>query len=87
MAGAKTISTLEDAFILTHHKLLKLKKYEGLVYNDEHAIAEINKITDTSTNTKAGNRPKTPGKDVKIKASKIMPSGATAGSVENLATQ
>ena len=47
VAGTKTINTLADTCRLAHHNLLKLKKYEGLVYHDEHAIAEINQITDT----------------------------------------
>ena len=59
VAGAKTINTLADAFKLAYHSSLKLKKYDGLLYNDEHAIAEINQITDTLTDTNVGNRPKT----------------------------
>ena len=35
VAGVKCINTLADAFILAHHSLLKLKKYEGLVHNEE----------------------------------------------------
>ena len=40
----KTINTLADAFRLAHHSLLKLKKYEGVVYNEDQTIAEINEI-------------------------------------------
>ena len=32
----------------THHSLLNLKKYEGLVYNGEQVIGEINQIVDIS---------------------------------------
>ena len=35
---------------LAHHSLLKLKKYEGLVHHDKHSMAEINEITDLTTN-------------------------------------
>ena len=52
-----------DAYRLANHNLLKSKKYGGLVYHDEHAIAGINQITDKMTNTKIGNRPKIPDKD------------------------
>ena len=40
------------------------------MYNDEFAIAEINQITDTLTNTKVGNRPKTPDMDLQSKTTK-----------------
>ena len=39
---------LTNTFKLAHHSLLKLKKYKGLVYNDEHEVAEISQIIDTS---------------------------------------
>ena len=42
VAGAKTLNTLADAFKLAHYSLLKLKRYEGLVYNEDQTIAEIN---------------------------------------------
>ena len=45
VASAKVINTQADAFKLVHHSLLKLKKYEGLVYKEEQ---EINQIVDTS---------------------------------------
>ena len=70
VAGAKTISTLADSFKLAHHSLLKFKKYEGLVYNDKHAIAEINQITETLTNINVGNRPKPPEKALQNKTNK-----------------
>ena len=44
---------------LAHHSLLKLKKYERLVYNDNQTIAEINEITDSTSNMKINNQPKT----------------------------
>ena len=34
----KVINTLADTFKLNYHVLLKLKKYEGLVYNEEQEI-------------------------------------------------
>ena len=48
VVGAKTINVLVDTFKLPHHSLLKLKTYKGLVYSDEHEIAEINQIIDIS---------------------------------------
>ena len=48
----KLIGTLADAFRLAHHSLLKLKKYEGLLYHNKHTIDEISEITDSTTNTK-----------------------------------
>ena len=36
VAGAKNINTLLDAFKSARMNLLKLKKYEGLVFDDEH---------------------------------------------------
>ena len=70
VADTKTINILPDAFRLAHHILLQLKKYEGLMYHDKHAIAEINQITDTMTNTKVGNRSKTPDKYSQNKTNK-----------------
>ena len=70
VAGAKTISTLVDAFTLAHHSLLKLKKYEGFVYQNEDTIAEINRITHTMTKTKVNYRPKTPDRDLQNKTNK-----------------
>ena len=78
VAGTKPINTVADAFRLAHHSPLKLKKYEGLVYNDKHTIAEINQMTDTLTNTKVGNRQNTAGKDLQNKANKTTPFGAVA---------
>ena len=40
---------------LAHHSLLKLKKYKGLVYNEDEKIAEIDKITDSTSNMKVNN--------------------------------
>ena len=48
VAGAKTLNTLADTFRLAHHSLIKLKKYEGMVYNEDPAIAEINEIADST---------------------------------------
>ena len=63
VAGTKTINTLADAFRLAHHSLLKLKKYEGLVYSEDQPIAEFNEITDSASNMKVNNQPKTSDKD------------------------
>ena len=76
-----------DTFKLTHHNLLKLKKYEGLVYNDDHAIAEINYITDTLTSINMGNKSKTPDKDLQNKTKKVTSSVETVGNIVSLATQ
>ena len=48
IAGAKRINTLADTFTLAHQSLLKWKKYERLIYNNECEVAEINQITNTS---------------------------------------
>ena len=47
VAGAKNINTLLDAFKSAQMNLLKLKKYEGLVSDDEHGhtVYAINQIT------------------------------------------
>ena len=66
----KTIGTLADVFRLAHHSLLKLKKYEGIVYHDQHAIVEINEITDSTTNANIINRSKTLDKDPQDKTNK-----------------
>ena len=38
VASVKVINALADTFKLAHHSLLKLKKYESLVYNEEKGI-------------------------------------------------
>ena len=81
------ISTLADTFRLAHHSLLELEKCDGLAYHDKYPIAEINQITDTSTNTKVGNRPKTSDNDLQNKTNKNYTFRATAKCVENLDTQ
>ena len=47
VAGAKNINTLLDAFKSTQMILLKVKKYEGLVSDDEHGhtVHAVNQIT------------------------------------------
>ena len=54
---------LADAFRLAHHSLLKLKMYDGLVYNENQTIAEINKIADLTSNIKVNNQSKTLDRD------------------------
>ena len=46
----KVINTLAGVFKLTHHNLFKLKKYEGLVHNEEQEIGDINQMVYTSKN-------------------------------------
>ena len=87
LAGTKTINTLADAFRLAHHSLLKLKKYEGLAYNDEHTITEINEIIYSTTNIKQAIDQRLQTKTHKMKLTKIIHFAATAGSVKNSATQ
>ena len=50
VTGAKNINTLLDAFTMVQWNLLKLKKYEGLVSEDEsvHTIHTVNQISDIS---------------------------------------
>ena len=62
VAGTKTICMLAYAFTLVHHSLLKLKKYEGLVYNKDQTIAE-NDIKDLTSNMKVNNWSKTSDRD------------------------
>ena len=45
---ANAINTLADAFTLAHHNLLKVKKYEELLYNEEHEPGKINHIVASS---------------------------------------
>ena len=53
VAGAKNINTLLDAFKSAQMNLLKLKKYEGLVSNDdhEHTVHAVNQTTIKSLGT------------------------------------
>ena len=57
IADAKPINTLADTGKLAHQSLLKLKKYEGLLYNEEHGVSNILQKTDmykvTSDNIKS----------------------------------
>ena len=41
IAGAKSINTLADIFKLAHQSLLKIKKNECLLHNEEHEVSEI----------------------------------------------
>ena len=50
VAGANIINTLADTFKLSHHSLIKQKKYEGLVYNEEQEIGDISQIVGISKN-------------------------------------
>ena len=52
VAGAKNINTLLDAFKSAQMNLLKLKKYEGLVSDDEqgHTSHAVNQITSKGLN-------------------------------------
>ena len=44
VAGAKNINTLLDAFKSAQMSLLKLKKYEGFVSDDEHTVHAVDQI-------------------------------------------
>ena len=50
MTGAKDINTLLDTFKIAKWNMLKLKKYEGLVLEDDsvHTIHAVNQISDIS---------------------------------------
>ena len=50
VAGVKNINTLLDVFKMAQWNLLKLKKYEGLVSEDNsvHTIHTVNQISDVS---------------------------------------
>ena len=50
VAGAKNVNTLLNAFKMAQWNLLKLKKYEGLVSEDDsiHSIHTVNQISDIS---------------------------------------
>ena len=47
VAGMKVVNTL-DSFKLAHHNLLELKKYGGLVYNEEQVIGKISQFVHLS---------------------------------------
>ena len=49
IAGTKTINTLADEFRPVYQSLLKFKKYEGLLYNEDHEVSEIQQLIDTQT--------------------------------------
>ena len=53
VAGAKNINTLLDAFKSAQMNLLKLKKYEGLVSDDDHGhtVHAVNQIINKSLDT------------------------------------
>ena len=61
---------LADAFRLAHPNLLKLKKYEGLVYNEDHELLEIQELTDKLTNINEKNKSKLITKNTINKTSK-----------------
>ena len=50
VAGAKNVNTILDAFKMAHWKLLKLKKYKGLVSEDDsiHSIHTVSQVSDIS---------------------------------------
>ena len=74
-------------FRLAHHSLLKLKKYEGLVYHDEHTVAEIDEITDSTANAKIGKPSMASDKDPQNKTNKTIHFELPARNMVNLATQ
>ena len=66
------IDTLADTFKLPHQSILKLKKYEALLYIDEHEVSEINQIIDTQNDTNGGNNSKCSYRNVLNKTSKNL---------------
>ena len=84
IAVAKTINTLAVTFKFAHQSLLKLKKYERLIYNDECNVAKINQMIDTPKDTNQSNSIKPSSKG--IINNKITLTGVLVGSVMNLAT-
>ena len=50
VAGVKNVNTLQDAFKTAQWNLLKLKKYDGLLSEDDsiHSIHTVNQISDIS---------------------------------------
>ena len=66
----KTIDILADTFRLAHNILLKLKKYEGLVCNEDQTVTEINEIMDLTSNMKVNTHSKTLDRDQQNKYTK-----------------
>ena len=83
---SRTINTLGDVFKLAHQSLIKLKKYEGLPYNDECEVSEINQITVPHKDTDGVNNIKSLSRNALNKTNKNILTGAIVGSVMNLAT-
>ena len=71
---------------LNYCSLLKLKKNEGLIYNDEHEVVEMNQTMDALKDMDGRNNFKQPGKCVLNKTHKIIIIGELAGSAVYLAT-
>ena len=71
VAGTKTINTLAGAFKLAHCNLLKLKRYEGLVYNGEQEIGKINQIVDLSKDVSGTGKIKQSNRSTLNKTNKI----------------
>ena len=59
----KILNTLADPFRLAHWGLLKLKKYEAWVYNEDQTITEINEKADSTSDLKVNNQSKMSEKD------------------------
>ena len=71
-------------FKLAHQSLLKLKKYEGLLYNEEHEVSKINLITDTHKGTDGVTMVSPQVEMLSTRPVRLI--GAHVGSVINLAT-
>ena len=79
----KLFNNLASALKLPHHSLLKLKKYKGLIYNEEQEIGEINQIVDISTDI--GGTGNIKNKTAFKRLTKIIPIGEFARNVVSLA--
>ena len=65
-----TINTLADECKLAYQSLLKLEKYEGLLYNEECKVSEIQHFTNTHKNIEESKKSKSMGKNIIDKTSK-----------------
>ena len=52
-----------NTYKLAHQSLLKLKKYEGLLYNKEHEVSEMQQHTDICKDTNDNNKSKLSNKN------------------------
>ena len=79
VASAKVINIIANKFKLANNSLLKLKKYEGKVYNEGQEIRNINQIVDISKDIGGPGNIKQPNKSALNKTNKIILNGELAG--------